>query len=587
MSHPIQPQNLIDRAIEAVAPAWAASRYAARAQIEVARGIPEASYRGAVATRSSRSWGSSISYRGGSSKDRRDTRSMCDRARDIYDQNVIGGGLLDTETDNVVSDGFSLQMLSGDEAFNAEAEDRFYTWLDKADVQGMATGSDLFRMSWMEPRKDGDGGFLLLNRGGYPMLQYLPKDLIVNPRQKFNHLEWKDGVRVDPAGRPIGFNVRDVDENGRDDDAYIDARDFVYLVPKRKPLSVRGATVYARIFRELDQLDAYPDAVTKAAIMAAIFGLIERRKNPSAAVAGLGTLTNSQGDQQKAVTLENGMLKVIGTDESVFQVQAQQPMQQAPEWVRTMMRLACLAFDMPIEIGQKDLSQVNFSGGRIGLIGYYRSCRVKQDWLKSRCWNRIVFWWLSMERKRQALGFDDGFKTPFPADYGRFELHGREWDYNDPKTEAEADLVEMDMGILSEQQACERRGRDWKKTQALIGQARQVKADLQIPIMHSTSTRDETAKVTAVDANGNPLDATQAPPLNGAQITAAIRDPDGDVVGGDVENTAPADATTETGGSRNASPAPKDEPAPDGSDDEDADGAEAGTAGKESPAQGE
>lgn len=514
MASTAEPTNLIDRAIEWAAPGWAASRYQARSTI--------ASYRGAVGTRTSQGWSRSTSYRGGTSRDRRDLGEMRDRARTIDDENVIGGGLLDTETDNVVPGAFSLQMTSQSDDFNAEAEDRFYKWLDKADVSGMATGDELFRASWREPRRDGDGGFALLKRGGYPMLQYIPGDLITNPNRGFDFRTMKDGVEVDAALRPIRFWIRDTDEAGKDDITPIDARDFVYLAYKRKPLTVRGVTVFSRIFPQLDQADTFIDAVTKAAIMGAIFGLIEKRKNPAAAMAGLATTANSKGDQQLAVTYENGMTKIIGAEDSVYQIQAQQPVPQAPDFIRALMRLICLAFDMPIEIGQKDLSQVNFSGGRIGLIGYYRSCRAKQEWLKSRCWNRIVFWWLSVERDRQRLGYPDAFKTAFPADYGEFELHGREWDMNDPVSEAQGDLLEISMGILSEQQACEKRGRDWRKTQGLIASARQIKRDKQIPVVLSNYTRDEKTSVLAVDADGNPLAGGDAAPLNGIQITSAI-----------------------------------------------------------------
>lgn len=488
---PIEAQNWIDRLVEAVAPTLAARRYAARAQIALAREY-QSSYRHAVAGRTSTPWGASTSYNGGTYLERRQLGQMRNRARNIYRNNTVGRSLLDTETDNVVAEGFSLQMRAGSAAFNAEAEERFYDWLERADITGKASASDLFRMSWREPRKDGDGGFVLIRRSGRPYLQYIPGDLITTPQKTEGRII--DGVEVDVSGRPIRFWVRDVDEKGKDTTTPIPARDFVYLAHLDDPLAVRGMTVYAPIFPHLDQLDTYLDSVTKAAIMACIFGLIEKRNKPGAVLGQLNTATNSSGDLQKAITLDkDGMLKVIGTDESIIQVQAQQPMTQTPDFIRALMRLICLAFDMPLEIGQKDLSQVNFSGGRIGLIGYYRSCRVKQDWLKSRCWNRIVYWWLSIEKQRQELGYPDAFVTPFPEDYGAFELHGREWDYTDPQTEIIADLIEIDAGILSPQQASEKRGRDWVATQEQIAEARRIKGRLGIPTLHSTNTRDEKA----------------------------------------------------------------------------------------------
>lgn len=497
--HPIEPKGWVDRLVEYVSPRRAAARYEARARIEVARSMPVASYRGAVATRTGTAFGPSTSYRGGRTGDRRDLALMRDRARRAYFENPIAGALLDTETDNIVADGFSLQMRSASPDFNREAEERFYWWLEVADVDGQTSAGELFRTSWTEPRKDGDGGFVLIKRGGFPKLQYIPGDLIggglgpSNGRTRDGTVMF-DGVECDPAGRPVRFHVRDVDETGKDTTAPIDARDFVYLSHRIGKNDVRGATCYRSVFGLLDQIDAYVDAVVIAARMACVFGLIRKSTNPHATLNALATAVNSQGRDQKAITLENGMLNVMGTDEEMVQVQAQQPMTQTPDFIRAMFRLICLPFRMPLEIGMNDLSQVNFSGGRIGLIAYYRSCRAKQDWLKSKCWNRIAFWWLSVERERQELGYPDAFRTPFPADYGAFELHGREWDYNDPVSEAQADLLEVSTGLKSPQQAAESRGRDWRETVQQIAEARKVYAALGIPYVLSSLTRDEVAK---------------------------------------------------------------------------------------------
>lgn len=479
-------KNLIDRICEFVAPSYAVSRYVAR------MGLTQMSHSGAIGNRTTANdWAESTSIKGGTSGDRRSLGSMRSRARRLYRENVVGRSLLLTETDNVISDGFSLQMRTVSKAFNDEAEERFYEWLDRADITGKLCGSDLFRSSWLETRKDGDGGFILIKRGGKPYLQYVPSDLITNPLGSFNEKMY-DGVEVDDAGRPVRFWVRDVDEFGKDTTTPIAARDFVYISHADDPMAIRGTTVFGSVFRELDQLDGYKEAVIIAARMGAIFGLIEKRKNPGLITAGLPSHTNTQGEAQKAITYENGMMKYIGPDDSVMQVQAQQPMQQTPDFLRAMMRIIGLAFDMPLEIAVKDLSQVNFSGARVGLIGFYRSCRVKQDRIKSICWNRIVRWWLSVEKQRQDLGFEDAFITKFPERSWQFLLNGREWAYNSPTEEANAALLEISMGIKSPQMACEERGRDWLEVQDQIAEARASNQQRKIPIVLSSSTRDET-----------------------------------------------------------------------------------------------
>jgi hypothetical protein len=194
--------------------------------------------------------------------------------------------------------------------------------------------------------------------------------------------------------------------------------------------------------------------------------------------------------QQKVITLEGGTLKVMGTNESVFQIQASQPMQQTPEFLRALSRIAAIGFDMPLEVALRDLSQVNFSGGQLGMKGYERTCRVRQDWHKSQCWNRITFWWLSVERQRQQFGYPDAFKTPFPDDFGTFELHAREWLLRDRQGEAAADLLEFAIGVGSPQRACAQRSIDYKDVLAQRESAWKDNEAAGLPNVLPSTTRD-------------------------------------------------------------------------------------------------
>lgn len=508
-------RNIVDRAIETVAPVWATKRFAARAVLESAR---SSSYRGSMATRTSQPWTTSTSYKGGLASERWDLFTMRDRARRVYRDNAIARSLLNTETDYVVAEGFTLRMRSDSPEFNAEAEKRFYRWLDnQADIQGMAGASDLFRMSWLQPRKDGDGGFILISRGGYPKLQYIPGDLIKNPYTGIDYRVFRDGVEVDSVGKPIRFHITEVDSYGVQTFTPIPARDFVFLSHRDDPLASRGATVYAPIFELLDQIDTYRDSVTKASILACMFGLIHRVNRPGNYIAQLGTATNSQGDDQKIITMEGGSVRIEGTAEDTYQVQASQPMQQTPEFLRALSRIAALGFEMPLEIAMRDVSQVNFSGGRIGLLGFYRTCRIKQDWLRSHCWNRIVFWWLSMERKRRELGFEDAFASEFPENYGEFDLRGREFEANDPMVEAQARLLDVSIGRKSLQQIVDEDGGDYEETLRQIETHRERMQTARIPIVLSTLTRDETPPA---QTDMSPLKDTQDQPNNMENMNA-------------------------------------------------------------------
>jgi len=483
----------LDRFARTYAPGWAASREEARLRLsalEQAKGV-QASYRGGISTRTSTPWTQSISYARGTTADRRSLGDMRSRARRVWRENPIGRSILQTEVTNVVADGFTLEAKTVDAKFNAEAEDQWEQWLDNADVRGMLDGSGLQRQAYRSSRRDGDGGFVLVDRGGYSKLQYISGDLIKTPDARQGDMSIADGVEVDASSKPIRFHVLDTDEYGKRVFTPIPASNFVYLTPDLDDdLAVRGPTCYSTVFGYLDQIDGYIDAVTIAARMAAVFGLIFRSATSGKQIAGLPSLVNSQGIQQKALTLENGSLKYIGADDEIVQVQAQQPMQQTPDFIRALMRLIGMPFDMPLELISHDMSQVNFSSARIGLLSYYRACMARQKWFRKRCLSRIYQWWLSRERKRQLIGMSDAFVTPFPDQYWNHCFRPRAWDYTDPVREAQSDLLQISMGTKSPQMVAAERGSDWEEVQIELAAAQAFRRLNDIPSVLSNMTRD-------------------------------------------------------------------------------------------------
>jgi capsid protein len=195
-------------------------------------------------------------------------------------------------------------------------------------------------------------------------------------------------------------------------------------------------------------------------------------------------LANSKGEQQKAVTIENGMVKYIGQQDDVVQVQAQQPMNQTPDFIRAILRLIGLPFDMPLELVAKDMSQVNFASARIGLIGYYRACRARQIAFSTRCLSRIYQWWIAREIKMGR------FVTAAPADAWSHRFMAQGWDYTDPVSEAQADQLQIDMGIKTPQMAAAERGRDWEEMQLDLAAARAFRKLHELPDVAGTYTRD-------------------------------------------------------------------------------------------------
>lgn len=476
--------NLIDRVVGWFNPIAGVQRVQARNFLN--------SYKGGVSTRTSEGFPAANGFRFHSSETRQEILSARDRAYQAFRNNPVARTLIQTEVDNVIGDGLNYQPASSSEAWNAEAKDRYYQWLENASVRGqdIQSGCEFQRMAWERSRVAGDCGWLLVADGIESRVQLIPSENIVTPDGKYSDRNILDGIQFDALRRPINYFILAQDEDtGKRTFATAPARDFVYLAHMTDPAQVRGESAFITIFDLLSHLDRYVDGVSLAAWMATVFGIVFKGQSSSKQFSGLPTVTNSQGTAQRAITFENGSVKYLAPEDEVVQVDAKQPMQQTPEFIRTMFRMLGQPFDMPLEVIAKDMSTCTFASARIGLLPFYRSCRIKAARFGSR-WSRTIRWWLSREALRPD-GDPKKWKTAFPPDYWNHELLPNAWDYTDPVSEVQSDMLQVDAGFKSVQMVMSERGRDGE---AIIRERHEWKDKTDgLPETRSTMSRDAVA----------------------------------------------------------------------------------------------
>lgn len=469
-----------DRAIATVAPGWALRREVSRRALRDFN----ASYSGGLPTRLSDPWSAQTSHRYSTAGDRQQIADMRGRAWRVDQNNPVGRSILNTEVDNVVANGLTLQVRTESTAFNDEAEERFAEWMEEADLYGQLGATELQRLFYRSCKRDGDGGLVLAELDGKLRLQFVPAWRIRNPIGKYD-VRVLDGVEIDAIGRRKRFHVEVSDDNGIATTTAVPARDLVYFPANLIDSSqIRPPTCFDTVFGQLDQLDGYIDGVVTAARLATVIGLVFKKKSPDQALRGLpNTLTNSRGDQQRAITMENGSLAYIGTDEDIVTVTPNQPMSQTPDFVRAMLRLIGMPFDMPLELIAKDMSTVNFASARIGLLGYYRACRARQKIFGFRL-GQIYRWWSS---KTVARG---EFTSDVPELYWKHEFVPQGWDYTDPISEVQSDMMQVEAGLKTLQMCAIERGRDFDKMQVEIAEGRKWREDNDLPEVRCSLTRD-------------------------------------------------------------------------------------------------
>lgn len=417
-------------------------------------------------------------YNLGRDQDLDDLASLRDRARRVDQANPVGHSLLNTEVDCVIGNGLNVVPRAtrddGTEAddFNGEVSERWEQWWETADVRRIyRTPGEVQRAVYRSARRDGDDGTVLVGSGDSPSrIQFVASDLIETPLDKYGDPRIRHGVRFNDVAAPLLYYVKTLTREGNQTYTPVGYENFLHLANRHYDVyAARGISCFAQAFALLDHLDQYTESVAIAAWMGAVFGLVIKDEAPHRQVSGLGQARGSDGEMRSAVTYENGMMRYVGPQGGVMQVDAKQPMSQTPEFARMLIRLIGLVLDMPLEFAAHDFSKANFSVSRIAGHMYWKSVGRKRDWFGSQWLSPLYRWWLSREVKYGRI------TSPVPRNYWAHKINGAPPVSADPLREAQGLLLQRDMGQVSDYDIATALGNDYDRTQAEIAAAERAR----------------------------------------------------------------------------------------------------------------
>ncbi len=293
----LPPPTRLDRAIEYVAPKWAAARLAARMQLAWAGG----GYTGARIDRASLarynpvpgSPAFDIGY---------DMPTLRARSRDQMRNAPVAIGALNTATSHVIGTGLSV-MPSIDGKFLGLSDEEVTTWQEDAkrrfDTWAASPDCDLSRtLNFYGLQELGFRSFLesgdcfaktpRVKRAGRSRaqlaLQLIEADRVCNKDRKPNTDTLVDGITLDPAtGEAISYDVADRHPGGLVGantwttvparGAKTGRRNILHIFKPLRPEQRRGIPWIAPILEPLKQLADYTDAELRAAVTNAIFSV--------------------------------------------------------------------------------------------------------------------------------------------------------------------------------------------------------------------------------------------------------------------------------------------------------------------------
>lgn len=399
------------------------------------------------------------------------------RARRLEDQSPLAAGILYRSTENVIGTGIDVRPMTDSPEFNREIGELWGEWTGGklADVRRMYSFGQLQRLSYRAKKRDGDCGFILIDRmeQGYqwPELQFVECDDIRTPTMASNANLRRivEGVEFNDSLAPVAFWIDGVDGPRR-----VLARDFVFMLNTYRAKVARGTSGFRGTYRLFDQLEGHIEAVVVAARIAASQAMIGKRKRPEKHLERLrdkvGTTHTADGRPVAATIIEAGRINWIDTDEELVGFNPTQPHQDFPGFLVAIARFLGLKFGLTVERVLLDFSKANYSVSRSTALQEQKAAEPEQQEFNADFFARVYPWFVSKMVARGRV------KSKPPRNMWAYEWIPNGRPLVEPSKEAPGLKTLIELGIEAPEYLAAERGYDWKK---LLETLKRNKAELE------------------------------------------------------------------------------------------------------------
>lgn len=446
--------NWLDRALSLVAPETATRRVRARARFNALK----RAYAGAALGRHTDGWrtpstsaDAEISVGG---------QRLRDRARDLVRNNPGAAKAVSVFAADLVGHGITPRPNTGDDAKNARIKAAFARWASQCDADGQL---DFFGLQTLAVREMIEGGEVFARRRWRKIddgldvpvqIQLLESDfldggkngLLQNGRRAVN------GVEFDAIGRRTAYWMFK-EHPGSDaigslvgyESSAVPATEIAHLYEKQRT-QARGVTWFAPIVRRVRDVDDYDfaEGIRKKIEASAVAFVIGADEDLSISPTGeahdgesFPKITDAFGN-----VLEKIAPGLIGYLRGGRDVKFNSPAQTGgyEEYKRVAAREIAAGLRIPYEYLTGDLSNVNFSSARVGIVAYRRLCEQIQ-------WQIIVPmllepWWRWFGEAAKLGGIVSVADIPVEWDMPK-------WQAIEPYRDAMSDLINLRLGKKS------------------------------------------------------------------------------------------------------------------------------------------
>ncbi|WP_339048065.1 phage portal protein [Candidatus Mesenet endosymbiont of Phosphuga atrata] len=307
------------------------------------------------------------------------------RARGMVRNNPYAANIIDTIVSNCVGTGIKPQSKAKDAEFRKKLQQLWLNWTDEADSCGV---NDFYGLQSLVCRSMVEGGecFVRLrvrraedNLSVPLQLQVLESEHLDNKSNQtlangniirsgieFNKLGQREAYylfREHPGDGSLGESVR------------VPANDVLHIYRPLRPGQIRGEPWLSNVLLKLYELDQYDDAELVRKKTAAMFAGFITRLDPEANIMGESE-TNEHGIALSG--LEPGTMQLLDPGEDIKFSEPSDVGGSYEAFMRQQLRAIAIGMGITYEQLTGDLTNVNYSSIRAGLIEFRRRCSMLQ-----------------------------------------------------------------------------------------------------------------------------------------------------------------------------------------------------------------
>jgi lambda family phage portal protein len=396
------------------------------------------------------------------------------KSRDIARRNAWANSALEAYVSNAIGTGIKPQSMVADQTQREAIHRLWSAWVAEADAAGL---TDFYGLQALACRAMLEGGECLIRlRPRRPedglvvglQLQLLePEHLPVTLNTSTaSGNTIRAGIEFDSLGRRVAYHLyRQHPEDGAlapmssssgSETVRVPAHEIVHLFRPLRPGQIRGEPWLARALVKLNELDQYDDAELVRKKTAAMFAGFITRVQPEDPLIGEG-LADANGIALAG--LEPGTMQILEAGEDIKFSQPADVGASYAEFLRMQFRAVAAAMGVTYEQLTGDLTQVNYSSIRAGLLEFRRRVEAIQHGVIVHQLCRPIWKaWMTQVVLEGSLPIADYTRRQREVQAVKWIPQG--WQWVDPQKEFNAVKTAIRGGLLSRSEAISAFGYD-------------------------------------------------------------------------------------------------------------------------------